>query len=1617
MLQEVSGFHLILATYADPLQRDRLLGQLSQAQLARRVYLSRLDLTGVPTDTALPTAVAAHLAATEVPPGFRHAVMVVGVETLLAYDLAPAPGGQQGLSVFETANLQRDSFPQLCPVPVVLWLPPLATAAFAQAAPDLWHWRSATLDFARSAAALRPSEVLFPVLGAEFEPLPARDGILDRAAVLEDRLAGSDANPCAAPGLQAQRARLLGELAEIWTPLDPAKALDYAQRQREIAQRIQDGVLELDAQGVCGLLALARQEFAQAKACFEQQRRLAERAGNEPRTVAIVLGNFAELSFASGQFAEACQWLDEQMAWLERTNDPSRLARSFARLAECSYMAGEPTQAVEWSRKALRLADQTPNPVTQASALNVLGAAYQALGEPRRAISVFEQLRELGQRAGLAAAKSVALGNLGSVFLALGEARRARPLFSRALEEARAVDRYALSDRIEGALRMTLDADAIPSGSTAVLPVSPPTDDDHTTLRPPMVQVFVSSTWLDLQPERAAVAQVLQRLRETKFIGMEFFGSRDETNRVASLNEVDRSQVYVGIFGGRYGSGITEQEYRRAVELGLPCFIYFKAEPTISEAQRERDSASARRLARLKAELRREHTVGPEFTSPEGLAARCATDLHNWLVAEYLTPKLRRAAEGKGRRSEAEALLAALRDTADFDPGLLSQLKAAGFTVARGTRSAAIAGPVTDSVITTGDGNILVQQRGRGGLAVGGPSVVAGEGGIAIGGDVHGGVFLATPGTDPAQAVMAYRRTLVTSYRQLSLRGVDLGASDPTSGQKQLELDQVYVGLDTMSQVEVPDDARQRSPRREARPEPGASRVLSTLEAAITNRHCVILGDPGSGKSTFLNHLALCLASHALEPDAGWLGHLPAWPVGEGDLLPIPVVLRDFARTLPEKPGRAEVRHLWDFIVERLRAQNLEAAETPLRHALDHGQAIVLLDGLDEIPTAAHRAFVRDAVLALAGRYARCRFIVTCRTLSYEDRALKLTDFPDFKLARFDEGKINAFIAAWFADLARLKVLRAEDVPHLTASLRTAVRRPDLWQLAPNPLLLTVMALVHTHKGRLPDARALLYEDTVDILLWRWEQMKATRDAETPGLRQLLSDAGLSDVDLKRALWRLAFETHRLGVSRQRGDAAQEAALADIEETALHDALAELHPRRHECRAWVGQVIETIKLRAGLLVERVAHVFAFPHRTFQEYLAGAHLASLPDFAPRATQLAAEGPLWREVILLAVGRLVYLGGDIFKPLALVAELCPETPVNTELGWRQAWTAGDVIQEAGVQRVGSSALGRDLLVRVRNRLAQLLQTGALTPVERAAAGATLGKLGDPRPGVGLVAREGRTRLPDIDWIEIPPGPFPMGNDKPEARHDSETPRFTCRLITQPYRISRYPVTVAQYRCFVDAGGYAEPKWWPQAQAAGYWKDGKVRSREWFTLGEEEWREGPGDSGEAFRCANHPVVDVNWFEAVAFCHWLSNQLGLAVTLPTEAEWERAARDTDGRLYPWGNDAQDVGLRCNMVESGIGHTSPVGMFPNGLAACGAADMAGNVWEWCRTKWREDYKDYERRADDELAGTSARVLRGGAFDDGSDLVRCALRYRIDPYYRSRNFGFRLVASPFVPGR
>ena len=223
--------------------------------------------------------------------------------------------------------------------------------------------------------------------------------------------------------------------------------------------------------------------------------------------------------------------------------------------------------------------------------------------------------------------------------------------------------------------------------------------------------------------------------------------------------------------------------------------------------------------------------------------------------------------------------------------------------------------------------------------------------------------------------------------------------------------------------------------------------------------------------------------------------------------------------------------------------------------------------------------------------------------------------------------------------------------------------------------------------------------------------------------------------------------------------------------------------------------------------------------------------------------------------------------------------------------------------------------------------------------------------------------------------------MGSDKAEdsLACDNEAPKH--QVILPGYWIAKTPVTVVQFRAFVRTEGHNV---------------------------HEKSLKGPDD---------HPVRYVSWNDAMVYCHWVSMRSGLTATLPSEAEWEKAARGTDGRLYPWGNAKPDV-YRCNF-DNHEGGTTPVGRYsPQGDSPYGCVDMAGNVMEWTRSLDKAyPYSFQDEREDLESRGL--RVLRGGAFCDAAEDVRCVMRYWGDLYACSSCIGFRLVLSPtslnFVP--
>lgn len=284
-----------------------------------------------------------------------------------------------------------------------------------------------------------------------------------------------------------------------------------------------------------------------------------------------------------------------------------------------------------------------------------------------------------------------------------------------------------------------------------------------------------------------------------------------------------------------------------------------------------------------------------------------------------------------------------------------------------------------------------------------------------------------------------------------------------------------------------------------------------------------------------------------------------------------------------------------------------------------------------------------------------------------------------------------------------------------------------------------------------------------------------------------------------------------------------------------------------------------------------------------------------------------------------------------------------------------------------------------------LIDVVSDSARSVEERVNAGRVLAELGDVRPGIGL----GAHGLPELKWSEwIPAGSYVLGS--PEAdRHalDNEKPEH--RVSVEAYRISIYPVTNMQFQSFVEApDGWKSDGVW--SHAGRVWRDS-----------DDAWHAGDG-------LPNFPCVNVSWYAACAFAKWATLNCApgedCELRLPSEAEWERACRGTDGRLYPWGTDFD--ANNCNMGDSGIGGICSVGVFPGGRSPVGALDMAGGTWEWCLTLSGQYPYTTDR---DDTARDGKRVIRGGSYNRDDTGVRCAVRREDPPDHSGGSISFRLV--------
>ncbi|MCA9547279.1 MAG: SUMF1/EgtB/PvdO family nonheme iron enzyme, partial [Myxococcales bacterium] len=719
----------------------------------------------------------------------------------------------------------------------------------------------------------------------------------------------------------------------------------------------------------------------------------------------------------------------------------------------------------------------------------------------------------------------------------------------------------------------------------------------------------------------------------------------------------------------------------------------------------------------------------------------------------------------------------------------------------------------------------------------------------------------------------------------------------------------------------------------------GFHAALTTWEleqAVAAHPHLLIEGAPGSGKTTTLQAVAAALAlAHRGEPAAARaFGFEAPWPI------PVVVPFRRYWRwRLDERRSNAtaEREHFRAYLAAHVAGHS--GGDAWIEPALTAGRIALLLDGLDELPDAGARKRAVQAVDGLLDAYGACRWIVTSRPSgldSFAREALR-RGFAHHPVRPLQPDQVADFLGRWFT-----RLLPPDEAEQRANTLLEELRKRGELE-PPNglgvvPVTLVAAALVGA-KQRLPEHRAALYDLVVSMLVhqWDWQRTEAQEWLAGP----------LSESDKREVLETVAVQ------ALVEGD--EEIPRAALQQ-AVHGVLPEAErPRRPEgCDA----VIDHLAERSGLLLATGRH-FRFRHRTFLEFLAGRGLVNQSARPGEALAKHLEQPTWREAIRLAVGFVAYARHKSQAHDALAAL----TQAAARLEGPAAVQAWSVVAQAARDAQSHGVKGVSALVEPhRQAWADLLENPAThgSLEARIDLGEALGHFGDVRLG----------------WTEqqfplVEAGPFVLGAvdtkvwevelDRDDTAH------------TNAFRIGRYLVTLGQFLEFADSPAWDDPLFW---SAGGFAQRGEFRA-----------------SRLAQRPANLPVTEVSWYDAKAFCAWATQQYPLAdgwrYDLPTDAQWEKAARGAEPRLYPWGDDPP-APRHANYGETKTEGPTPVGLFPLGLSAAGLLDQAGNVWEWNQAEFtKADAAKFDVQFNLK-PGTYpvGRVLRGGAFDNDPQNLR-----------------------------
>ena len=863
--------------------------------------------------------------------------------------------------------------------------------------------------------------------------------------------------------------------------------------------------------------------------------------------------------------------------------------------------------------------------------------------------------------------------------------------------------------------------------------------------------------------------------------------------------------------------------------------------------------------------------------------------------------------------------------------------------------------------------------------------------------------------------LIEYKRYLVESYKYLDFKGID-SIAEAVKGSSGITLESVYVPL--RARLDAPDAQtwhrlggrtyQGSTAVAEAEPDKLEQEISRSEQDALTVEDwfkrqpaLVILGDPGSGKSTTMKRLALGLAQQ------------------DNSALPILVSLNAYGKRLEEGIISFEA-----FLPEYFHGKRAQLDRHKLRKlftdALNQKKAVVLMDGLDEVglnrgPLVGQiqnfvRAWIPERPILRLPKYPQKpsienleiispeerkkledyerklgqfqfeseqikkvyeidlrewqqsgnRMLATSRFVGYRDYPLSDPRWQTVALNDWNREEIDQFFTGFTlaCELAWKGGENREEAQHLAGLERQSLLKvidanPGIRRLAGNPLLASLLALIKRQGVTLPERRVELYKLYMETMLRSWNKARSL-DKQPIG----------PEIDFSPTQRLLAKLALHLRQTNPQGGLIDEMAMKDY----LLKYFQDDGYSRKEADEQAKGFLDSVHKYSNLLIEKGYRQYGFIHLTIEEYLAGYGLAleceaELLKLYPIYLQQPEQ---WQETLSLAIG-VMALGTELEKAKKVLNSLLQLARPDAVL-----------FALSTLKDVGARGLGNLMALKIQKSLLTLAQDASQTLSKRRWCGLELGDLG---------------WLPDdLDLlIHIPKGPFLCMDGK------------TLATIQMDYWIGKYPVTNAQYQRFIDTGGYQNRTFWTE--------------RGWQQRTENGWQQPSFWQDSVWANPLSPVVGVSVYEAQAYGCWFqtlmlvhSDGFGLTeavpenygIRLPSNDEWERAARGVDGREYPWGKDFGGKDFDAGYVNCADSWetdakdrgTMAVGLFVQGASPDGLLDCSGNVWEWTFSAIKHCY------------------LRGGSWFTQTGDIRCAICYGNLPNLRINNIGFRLVLGP-----